>query len=101
MDRPGNLLEDKALAEFLGVEDVDFDSGSDTKVEGEERYKPSASVRGDIAHPAPNPFPKCSAATAPTALGAMSPMGTSIITNPLQEEQQRMLDQAASARRKL
>uniref|UniRef100_A0AAV1V1Y9 Uncharacterized protein n=1 Tax=Peronospora matthiolae TaxID=2874970 RepID=A0AAV1V1Y9_9STRA len=32
--------------------------------------------------------------------GAMSPMDTSIITNPLDEEQQRMLDQAASARRK-
>uniref|UniRef100_A0AAV1UAX4 Uncharacterized protein n=1 Tax=Peronospora matthiolae TaxID=2874970 RepID=A0AAV1UAX4_9STRA len=100
MDRPGHLLEDKALAKFLGVEDVDFDSGSDTKVEGEEQSKPSTPVRGDIPHPAPNPFPERSAATALTALGAMSPMDTSIITNPLDEEQQRMLDQAASARRK-
>uniref|UniRef100_A0AAV1UC53 Uncharacterized protein n=2 Tax=Peronospora matthiolae TaxID=2874970 RepID=A0AAV1UC53_9STRA len=100
MNRPGHLLEDKALAEFLGVEDVDFDSGSDTEVEEEEQSKPSTPVRGDIPHPAPNPFPERSAATALTALGAMSPMDTSIITNPLDEEQQRMLDQAASTQRK-
>uniref|UniRef100_A0AAV1TNI0 Uncharacterized protein n=1 Tax=Peronospora matthiolae TaxID=2874970 RepID=A0AAV1TNI0_9STRA len=98
MDRPGHLLEDKALANFLGLEDVGFDSGNDIKVEGEERSKPSTPVRGDIPHPTPNPFPERSATTALTALGAMSPMDTSGITNPLDEEQQRMLDQAASAR---
>uniref|UniRef100_A0AAV1TI87 Uncharacterized protein n=1 Tax=Peronospora matthiolae TaxID=2874970 RepID=A0AAV1TI87_9STRA len=74
------------------------DSGSDTKVEGEEQSKFSTPVRGDILHPAPNPFPDRSAATTLTALGATSPMDTSIITNPLDEELQRMLDQAASAR---
>uniref|UniRef100_A0AAV1TYL8 Uncharacterized protein n=1 Tax=Peronospora matthiolae TaxID=2874970 RepID=A0AAV1TYL8_9STRA len=98
MDRPGVLLEDKALAEFVGVDEVDSDSSSDTKVEGEEQFKPSTPVRGDIPHPAPNPFPERSAATTLTALGAMSPMDTSVITNSLDEEQQRMLNQAASAR---
>uniref|UniRef100_A0AAV1UJ86 Uncharacterized protein n=1 Tax=Peronospora matthiolae TaxID=2874970 RepID=A0AAV1UJ86_9STRA len=92
MDRPGHLLEDNALANYLGFEDVGFDSGSDTKTEGEERSKLSTPVRGDIPHTAPNPFPERSAATALTALGAMSPMDTSVITNPLDEEQQRMLD---------
>uniref|UniRef100_A0AAV1VB04 Uncharacterized protein n=1 Tax=Peronospora matthiolae TaxID=2874970 RepID=A0AAV1VB04_9STRA len=100
MDRSGQLLEDKALAKFLGVEGVDFDSGSDTKVEGEEQFKTSTPVRGDISHPAPDPFPERCAATSLTELGAMSPMDTSIITNPLDEEQQCMLDQTASARRK-
>uniref|UniRef100_A0AAV1TMH0 Uncharacterized protein n=1 Tax=Peronospora matthiolae TaxID=2874970 RepID=A0AAV1TMH0_9STRA len=100
MDRPGHLLQDKALAEFLCVEDVDFDIGSDTKVEGKEKFKPSTPVREDITHLSPNPFPGQSAATALTTLGAMYPINTSIITYPLNEEQQRMLDQAASARRK-
>uniref|UniRef100_A0AAV1TWV4 Uncharacterized protein n=1 Tax=Peronospora matthiolae TaxID=2874970 RepID=A0AAV1TWV4_9STRA len=100
MDRPGPLLEHTALAELLGVEDVDFDSGSDIKVEGQEQSKLSTPMRGDIPHPAFNPFPERSAATALTALGAMPSMATSIITNPLDEEQQRMLDQAASAQRK-
>uniref|UniRef100_A0AAV1URX7 Uncharacterized protein n=1 Tax=Peronospora matthiolae TaxID=2874970 RepID=A0AAV1URX7_9STRA len=100
MDRPGHLLEDKALAEYLGVEDVDYDSSSDTKVETEKQPKPSTPVRGDIPHPAPNLFPERSAATALTALGAMSPMDTPIITNPLDREQQSMLDQATIAHRK-
>uniref|UniRef100_A0AAV1T5M5 Uncharacterized protein n=1 Tax=Peronospora matthiolae TaxID=2874970 RepID=A0AAV1T5M5_9STRA len=100
MDRPGHLLEEKALADFLGVEDVDYDSGSDTKVDGEEQFKPSTPVRGDIPHPAPNPCPERSAATALIALRAMSHMDTSIIINSLDEEQHCMLDQAASARRK-
>uniref|UniRef100_A0AAV1TSX2 Pheromone n=1 Tax=Peronospora matthiolae TaxID=2874970 RepID=A0AAV1TSX2_9STRA len=87
MDQPGHLLEDKAVAESLGVEDVDFDSGSDTKVEWEEQSKPITPMCGDIPHPAPNPSPERSAAIALTALGAMSPINTSIITNPLDEEQ--------------
>uniref|UniRef100_A0AAV1TWT4 Uncharacterized protein n=1 Tax=Peronospora matthiolae TaxID=2874970 RepID=A0AAV1TWT4_9STRA len=100
MDRSGHLLEDKTLAEFLGVEDVDCDSGSVAKVEMEEQSKPSTPVLGDIPHPAPNPFPELIAATALTALGAMSSMSTPIITNLLDEEQQLMRDQAANARRK-
>uniref|UniRef100_A0AAV1T7T6 Uncharacterized protein n=1 Tax=Peronospora matthiolae TaxID=2874970 RepID=A0AAV1T7T6_9STRA len=91
MDQHGRLLEIKALAEFLGVEDMDFDSGTDTKVEGEEQSKLNTPVYGEIPHLAPNPFPERSAATALTALGAMFHMDTSIITNPLDEEQQRML----------
>uniref|UniRef100_A0AAV1TZM8 Uncharacterized protein n=1 Tax=Peronospora matthiolae TaxID=2874970 RepID=A0AAV1TZM8_9STRA len=91
MDQPGHLLEDKALAEILDVEDVDFDGGSDTKVEGEEQSKLSTPIRGDNSHPAPIPLPEHCAATALTALGALGPLDKSITTTPLDEEQQRTL----------
>uniref|UniRef100_A0AAV1TX43 Pheromone n=1 Tax=Peronospora matthiolae TaxID=2874970 RepID=A0AAV1TX43_9STRA len=75
MDQPGRLLEDKALAEIFDVEDVDFDGGSDTKVEGEGQSKPSTPIRGDNPHPAPIPFPEHCAATALNSTGSFGPLG--------------------------
>lgn len=79
---------------------MNYDSGSDNNVEGEKKTDPGTPVCSDITRPAPNPFPERSAATAITALGAMSHMDSSIITNPLDEKQQRILEQAYSVRRK-
>uniref|UniRef100_A0AAV1TJN0 Uncharacterized protein n=1 Tax=Peronospora matthiolae TaxID=2874970 RepID=A0AAV1TJN0_9STRA len=97
-DRAGYLTEDKALAEFLGVEEVDDRSGNDTANQGEEKSEPSTSVCDRVSRLALNPFPDRGAATALKARGAMSNMDPSIISNPLDEEQQRILDQAESAR---
>uniref|UniRef100_A0AAV1UDG7 Uncharacterized protein n=1 Tax=Peronospora matthiolae TaxID=2874970 RepID=A0AAV1UDG7_9STRA len=101
MDRPGHLTEDEALSVFLGIEEVDDSSASSNAIQGDKQSEPDAPVRERIPRPANNSFPKRGAATAPTALGEMHNMDPSIISNPLDEEQQRILDQVESARRKL
>ena len=98
MGQFGHITEDKAVAEFLGLDEVDY--GSDTSVKEEEKSESTTSVCERTSRPAPNPFPERGAAAALTALGGMSNVDSSIITNPLDEEQQRLVDQAESAQPK-
>ena len=90
--------ESETLHSFLGMEEVDY--GSDTSVQGDKRTMSESPVPEDKPLSAPNPFFECSDANAPSAQHVASVADATNITNPLDEYQERLLQQEESARRR-
>ena len=76
---------------------VDYDS--DTVVEEVETPEPATSAPCGSSRIAPNPFPERSTAQALTALRASTTLDEPIITNKLDEQQQRYIEENERARR--
>ena len=71
--------------DILGVEKEEVNYGSDTE------FKPSTPLRDDRLRQTPNPFPVPMAADALSPLHMTYDMGSAIITNPLDEQQEQVL----------
>uniref|UniRef100_A0AAV1US31 Uncharacterized protein n=1 Tax=Peronospora matthiolae TaxID=2874970 RepID=A0AAV1US31_9STRA len=90
--------ESKALCDFLGIEE-EVDYGSDTSVRGD-----TGTMSGSLMPEAqllntPNPFAERKGASAPPAQHAASGSDETIITNPLDEEQQLLVQREENAQR--
>uniref|UniRef100_A0AAV1U8F6 Uncharacterized protein n=1 Tax=Peronospora matthiolae TaxID=2874970 RepID=A0AAV1U8F6_9STRA len=82
--------ESKALCDYLGIEE-EVDYGSDTSVRGD-----TGTMSGSLMPEAqplntPNPFAERGGASAPPAQYAASGSDKTIITNPLDEQQQMLV----------
>ena len=80
--------------DLLGLEEDEVDYGSDME------SKASTPARGDMSSQTPNPFSERRAPDVLTVLHVTPSMGSEIIMNPLDEQQERMLQQRESAQRR-
>ena len=79
--------ESSTLSSYLGI-DVEVNYGSDTNVPGEDRTTLGSPVQEARPHSAPNSFAERGGANASLAPHQTSIVGDAIITNPLDEQQQ-------------
>uniref|UniRef100_A0AAV1UHN5 Uncharacterized protein n=1 Tax=Peronospora matthiolae TaxID=2874970 RepID=A0AAV1UHN5_9STRA len=96
MSSPPN--ESKALCDYLGIEE-EVDYGSDTSVRGD-----TGTMSGSLMHVAqpsktPNPFAERGDASAPPAQHAASKSDETIITKPLDEQKQVLVQREEYAQR--
>ena len=77
--------ESSVFSDPLGIEEEDLDYGSDVE------SKVSTPGRDDMSRQAPNPYPELRAENALTELHTTPGMGSAIITNPLNEDQEQVL----------
>uniref|UniRef100_A0AAV1TLP1 Uncharacterized protein n=1 Tax=Peronospora matthiolae TaxID=2874970 RepID=A0AAV1TLP1_9STRA len=82
-----SLNESKALCEYLGIEE-EVDYGSDTSVRGDTRTMSGSLMPEAQPSNTPNLFAELGHASAPPAQHAASGSDETIITNPLDEQQQ-------------
>uniref|UniRef100_A0AAV1TJK9 Uncharacterized protein n=1 Tax=Peronospora matthiolae TaxID=2874970 RepID=A0AAV1TJK9_9STRA len=96
MSSPPN--ESKALCDYLGIEE-EVDYGSDTSVRGHTGTMSGSLM--PVAQPSntPNPFAERGDASAPPALHAASGSDETIIMNPLDEQQQLLVQRGENAQR--
>uniref|UniRef100_A0AAV1TJM2 Uncharacterized protein n=1 Tax=Peronospora matthiolae TaxID=2874970 RepID=A0AAV1TJM2_9STRA len=88
--------ESKALCDYLGIEE-EVDYGSDTSVRGD-----AGTMSGSLMPEAqllntPNPFAERGGASAPPAQYAASGSDETLITNPLDEQQQLLVQREENA----
>ena len=91
--------ESPTLSSYLGI-DVEEDYGSDTDVRGEERTMSNSPVQEASPHTAPNPFAERGETTALEAQHHATDAGEHIITNPLDEQQELILQREERALRR-
>ena len=91
--------ESPTLSSFLGI-DVEEDYGSDTDVRGEERTMYNSPVQEASPHTAPNPFAERSETTALETQHHATDAGEHIITNPLDEQQELIIQREERALRR-
>ena len=92
--------ESPTLSSYLGI-NVEEDYGSDTDVRGEERTMSNSPVQEASPHTAPNPFAERSETTALETQHHATDAGEHIITNPLDEQQELVIQQEESAQRRM
>uniref|UniRef100_A0AAV1VNZ8 Uncharacterized protein n=1 Tax=Peronospora matthiolae TaxID=2874970 RepID=A0AAV1VNZ8_9STRA len=79
--------ESKALCDYLGIEE-EVDYGSDTSVRGDTGTMSGSLMPEAQLSNTPNPFAERGGTSAPPAQHAASGSDETIITNPLDEQQQ-------------
>uniref|UniRef100_A0AAV1TSM0 Uncharacterized protein n=1 Tax=Peronospora matthiolae TaxID=2874970 RepID=A0AAV1TSM0_9STRA len=90
--------ESKALCDYLGIEE-EVDYGSDTSVRGDTGTTSGSLMPEAQLSNAPNPFAERGGASAPPAQHAASGSDETIITNPLDEQQQLLVQREENAQR--
>ena len=88
----------KSLEDIIREENT-IDHDSDTVLEEGETPEPATSASREPCRTVPNPFPKRSTAKMLTALRASTTLDEPIITNKLNEQQQRYIEENERARR--
>ena len=88
----------ESLEDIIREENI-VDYNSDTVVEEGETPETAASASCEPSRIAPNPFPERSTAQAITTLRASATLDEPIITNKLDEQQQRYIEENERARR--
>ena len=91
--------ESSTLSSYLGI-DVEEDYGSDTDVLSEERTMSGSPVQEASPYTAPNPFAERGETTAVEAQHYATDAGEHIITNPLDEQQELILQREGRALRR-
>ena len=93
-----SLLSSESLEDIIREGNiVDYDS--ETVVEEGETPEPATSASCEPSRIAPNPFPEQSTAKALTSLRASTTLDEPIITNDLDKQQQRYIEENERARR--
>uniref|UniRef100_A0AAV1UPZ6 Uncharacterized protein n=1 Tax=Peronospora matthiolae TaxID=2874970 RepID=A0AAV1UPZ6_9STRA len=90
--------ESKALCDYLGIEE-EVDYGSDTSVRGDTGTMSGSLMPEAQLSNTPNPFAERGGASAPPAQYAASGSDETIITNPLDEQQQLLVQREENAQR--
>ena len=97
MESPPN--ESRTLSSYLDF-DEDVDYGSDTSVPGYDGISSHSAVSDARPQTAPNPFVERGETTAPGAQHHTTDADENIITNPLDEQQELILQREEKARRR-
>uniref|UniRef100_A0AAV1T260 Uncharacterized protein n=1 Tax=Peronospora matthiolae TaxID=2874970 RepID=A0AAV1T260_9STRA len=92
--------ESKALCDYIGIEE-EVDYGSDTSVRGDTGTMSGSLMPGAQISNTLNPFAECGGASAPPAQYAASGSDETIITNPLDEQQQLLVQREENAQRRV
>uniref|UniRef100_A0AAV1T1A1 Uncharacterized protein n=1 Tax=Peronospora matthiolae TaxID=2874970 RepID=A0AAV1T1A1_9STRA len=90
--------ESKALCDYLEIEE-EVDYGSDTSVRGDTGTMSGSLMPEAQPSNTPNPFAERGGASAPPAQHAASGSDETIITNPLDEQQQLLVQREENAQR--
>uniref|UniRef100_A0AAV1VAE5 Uncharacterized protein n=1 Tax=Peronospora matthiolae TaxID=2874970 RepID=A0AAV1VAE5_9STRA len=90
--------ESKALCDYLGIEE-EVDYGSDTSVRGDTGTTSGSLMPEAQLSNTPNPFAERGGASAPPAQRAASGFDETIIANPLDEQQQLLVQREQNAQR--
>uniref|UniRef100_A0AAV1UXX0 Uncharacterized protein n=1 Tax=Peronospora matthiolae TaxID=2874970 RepID=A0AAV1UXX0_9STRA len=90
--------ESKALCDYLRIEE-EVDYGSDTSVHGDTGTTSGSLMPEAQLSNAPNPFAERGGASAPSAQHAASGSDETIIANPLDEQQQLLVQREENAQR--
>uniref|UniRef100_A0AAV1TPB3 Uncharacterized protein n=1 Tax=Peronospora matthiolae TaxID=2874970 RepID=A0AAV1TPB3_9STRA len=90
--------ESKALCDYLGIEE-EVDYGSDTSVRGDTGTTSGSLMPEAQLSNTPNPFAERGGASAPPAQHAASGSDETIIANPLDEQQQLLVQREENAQR--
>uniref|UniRef100_A0AAV1TEQ5 Uncharacterized protein n=1 Tax=Peronospora matthiolae TaxID=2874970 RepID=A0AAV1TEQ5_9STRA len=90
--------ESKALCDYLGIEE-EVDYGSDTSVRGDTGTTSGSLMPEAQLSNTPNPFAERGGASAPSAQHAASGSDETIIANPLDEQQQLLVQREENAQR--
>uniref|UniRef100_A0AAV1UUI6 Uncharacterized protein n=1 Tax=Peronospora matthiolae TaxID=2874970 RepID=A0AAV1UUI6_9STRA len=90
--------ESKALCDYLGIEE-EVDYGSDTSVRDDTGTTSGSLMPEAQLSNTPNPFAERGGASAPPAQHAASGSDETIITNPLDEQQQLLVQREENAQR--
>uniref|UniRef100_A0AAV1V483 Uncharacterized protein n=1 Tax=Peronospora matthiolae TaxID=2874970 RepID=A0AAV1V483_9STRA len=90
--------ESKALCDYLGIEE-EVDYGSDTSVQGDTGTTSGSLMPEAQLSNTPNPFAERGGASTPPAQHAASGSDETIITNPLDEQQQLLVQREENAQR--